>query len=64
MAFDNIYYTDKKQKLIAKAQILQQEYLQGAFRFTNEIREIELEINKIVEWEKEQDNKIEKKSSK
>ena len=51
--FDAKYYGEKKQKLIQKAQQLQSEYLQGAFKFTSEINEIQLELNKIGEWEKE-----------
>jgi hypothetical protein len=53
MPFDEKYYSEKKQKLIQKAQIIQQEYLQGAFKFTNELTEISTELQKIEEWEKE-----------
>ena len=47
--FDAKYYADKKTKLSQKAQQLQQEYLQGAFKFTNEMNDIQLEFNKINE---------------
>jgi hypothetical protein len=53
MAFDEKYYSEKKQKLIQKAQTIQQEYLNDAFKFTNEITEIQNDLNKITEWEKE-----------
>ena len=52
--FDAKYYTDKKTKLSQKAQQLQQEYLQSAFKFTNEMNDIQLEFSKIGEWEAEQ----------
>jgi vacuolar-type H+-ATPase subunit D/Vma8 len=51
--FDAKYYQDKKQKLIQKAQQIQNEYLQGAFKFTAELNDIQQELNKIGEWEKE-----------
>ena len=53
MAFDLKYYSEKKQKLIQKAQQIQNEYLQGAFKFTAELNDIQQELNKIGEWEKE-----------
>ena len=53
MAFSKEYYEDKKQKLIAKAQQLQQKYLNDAFVFTGEVNSIQLELNEIAEWEKE-----------
>lgn len=51
--FDKNFYETKKQKLIQKAQQLQQEYLNNAFRFTSEIQNIDLELKEITEWEKE-----------
>jgi hypothetical protein len=51
--FDQKYYQEKKVKLQQKAQQMQQEYLQGAFKFTTEFNDIVNELNKIAEWEKE-----------
>lgn len=53
MTFDKNYYSERKQKLIQKSQLLQQEYLNNAFKFTREIQDIETELQKINEWEKE-----------
>lgn len=53
MTFDKIYYTEKKEKLIKKAQQIQSEYINNAFKFTNEIKDIETELQSINEWEKE-----------
>lgn len=53
MAFDSAYYQEKKGKLQQKAQQLQQEYLQNAFKFTVELNDILAELQKIAEWEKE-----------
>lgn len=53
MSFDLKYYQDKKQKLIAKAQQLQNEYLQGAFKFTGDLNDIQAGLNEIALWEKE-----------
>jgi len=58
MAFDSKYYSEKKQKLISKANQLQQDYLQGAFRFTGELNDIQAELQTINEWEKENSPKI------
>lgn len=51
--FDSKYYEEKKIKLQQKAQQIQQEYLQNAFKFTAEFNDIIGELNKIAEWEKE-----------
>lgn len=53
MSFDNQYYLEKKQKLQVKAQQLQQEYLNNAFKFTGEINDILAELKQIEAWEKE-----------
>lgn len=65
--FDKAYYEDRRKKLIQKAQVLQNEYLNSAFRFTNEMKEIEVEVGKINEWieaNKEEDKVIDKKAPK
>lgn len=47
------YYEEKKKKLLEKARILQKEYINYAFKFTNEIKELDSEIKFIDEWIKE-----------
>lgn len=44
------YYEEKKQKLLQKSQALQMEYLNNAFKFTNEVKEIDAELKMIDEW--------------
>lgn len=62
--FDFAYYEDRRKKLIQKAQASQNEYLNSAFKFTNEMKDIEVEVTKINEWieaNKETDKKTPKK---
>ena len=52
--FDKNYYQEKKQKLIAKANQLQNDYLQSAFKFVKEVQDIQDDMKQIENWEKEQ----------
>ena len=53
-AYNQEYYSNKKQALIKKNQQLTQKFLAGTLDFAREIAEIDNDFQEITKWEQEQ----------
>ena len=61
--FDKTYYDERTKKLLNKQQTIINQHLENDLKFADDIRDIQVELQEISKWQKE-NGELDKKSDK